>query len=115
MEKDGPEWKIRKPVETRADYGSVEGLVGRLQTVQMKSIAADQATPADLKKYGLEKPEATVNINAGSARATLLIGGEATDTTVYARAPSKPAGAPGESALVRALEKGPDRHPPPPP
>src|SRR5580765_1109556 len=55
--KDGGEWKMSRPVQTRADFGSVEGLVGRLQTVQMKSIAADNASPADLKKYGLDKPE----------------------------------------------------------
>jgi hypothetical protein len=108
MAKDGAEWKIRKPLETRADYGSVEGLIGRVQTVQMKSIAADQANPADLKKYGLEKPEATVNINAGSARATLLIGGKATDTTVYARDASKPAVVTVESALMDDLKKGAD-------
>jgi hypothetical protein len=108
MAKDGPEWKIKKPVETRADYGSVEGLVGRLQTIQMKSIAADQASPADLKKYGLEKPEATVNIAAGSTRATLLVGGKATDTTVYARDASKPAVVTVESALMDDLKKSAD-------
>ena len=108
MAKEGPEWKIKKPVDTRADYGSVEGLVGRLQTIQMKSIVADQASPADLKKYGLEKPEATVNINAGSARATLLLGGKATDTTVYARDASKPAVVTVESALMDDLKKGAD-------
>jgi len=108
MAKDGAEWKIRKPLETRADYGSVEGLIGRVQTVQMKSIAADQADAAELKKYGLEKPEATVNVNAGSARATLLIGGKATDTTVYARDASKPAVVTVESALMDDLKKGAD-------
>ena len=108
MAKDGADWKIKKPLETRADYGSVEGLIGRVQTIQMKSIAADQATPADLKKYGLDKPEATVNINAGSARATLLVGGKATDTTVYARDASKPAVVTVESALMDDLKKGAD-------
>jgi Domain of unknown function (DUF4340) len=108
MAKDGADWKLKKPLETRADYGSVEGLIGRVQTVQMKSITADQATPADLKKYGLDKPEATVNINAGSARATLLVGGKATDTTVYARDASKPAVVTVESALMDDLKKGAD-------
>src|SRR5436853_5208943 len=35
--KDGGDWKISKPVQTKADYGTVEGLVGKLQTLQMKS------------------------------------------------------------------------------
>ena len=108
MAKEGADWKIKKPVETKADFGSVEGLIGRVQTVQMKSIAADQAAEADLKKYGLDKPQATVNINTGSARATLLVGGKATDTTLYARDASKPAVVTVESALMDDFKKGAD-------
>ncbi|HMB79672.1 MAG TPA: DUF4340 domain-containing protein, partial [Vicinamibacterales bacterium] len=106
--KDGGEWKLSKPVQTKADFGSVEGLVGRLQTVQMKSIAADNATPADLKKYGLDKPEATVNLSLGSAKATLLFGGKAADNTVYARDASKPSVVTVESALLDDMKKGAD-------
>jgi hypothetical protein len=103
--KDGGDWKISKPIQTKADYGTVEGLVGKLQTLQMKSIAADQATPADLKKFGLDKPEATVEIGAGSSRATLIVGGKATDNTVYARDGSKPSVVTVESSLVDDLKK----------
>jgi Domain of unknown function (DUF4340) len=106
--KDGGEWKMSKPVQTKADFGSVEGLVGRLQTVQMKSIVADSASPADLKKYGLDKPEATVNVNLGSARATLLFGGKAADNTVYARDASKTSVVTVESALLDDMKKGAD-------
>jgi hypothetical protein len=106
--KDGGDWKMSKPVQTRADFGSVEGLVGRLQTVQMKSIVADSASPADLKKYGLDKPEATVNLGLGSARATLLFGGKAADNTVYARDASKPAVVTVESALLDDMKKSAD-------
>ena len=106
--KDGADWKITKPVQTRADFGSVEGLVGRLGSVQMKSIVTENATPADLKKYGLDTPEATVNLHAGSARATLLMGGKAADNTVYARDASKPSVVTVESALLDDLKKSAD-------
>jgi hypothetical protein len=106
--KEGSDWKISKPLAARADYGSVEGLVGRLQSLQMKSITADQASAADLKKDGLDKPQATVNLVAGSARATLLVGGKATDTTVYARDASKPIIVTIESSLLDDLKKGAD-------
>ena len=106
--KDGGDWKMSKPVQTKADFGSVEGLVGRLQSVQMKSIVADSATPADLKTYGLDKPEATVNLNMGSARATLLFGGKTADNTVYARDASKPAVVTVESALLDDMKKSAD-------
>src|SRR3954466_6090305 len=108
--KAGGEWKMSKPVQTSADFGSVEGLVGRLQTGQMKSIAADNATPADLKKYGLDKPEATVNLSLGSARATLLFGGKAADNTVYARDASKPSVVTVESALLDDMKKSADEY-----
>ena len=106
--KDGGDWKITKPVQTKADFGSVEGLVGRLQSVQMKSIVADNPPAADLKKYGLDKPEATVNLSAGSTRATLLIGGKAEDNTIYARDASRPAVVTVESALLDDLKKSAD-------
>ena len=106
--KDGGDWKITKPLQTRADFGSVEGLVGRLQTAQMKSIVTSEPTPADLKTYGLDKPDATVTLNAGSARATLLVGSTAADNTVYARDASKPDVVTVESALLDDLKKGSD-------
>ena len=49
-----------------------------------------------------------MNLNAGSARATLLIGGKAADNTVYARDASKPAVVTVESALIDDLKKGAD-------
>jgi hypothetical protein len=108
--KESGGWKITKPVQTTADFGSVEGLVGRLQSAQMKSWVADEASAADLKKYGLDKPEATVNLNLGSARATLTIGGKAADNTVYARDASKPAVFTVESSLLDELKKGADEY-----
>jgi hypothetical protein len=108
LAKDGGDWKITKPLQTRADFGTVEGLVGRLQSAQMKSVVASDPTPADVKKYGLDKPGATVNLNAGSARVTLLLGGKAEGSTVYARDASKPAVVTVESALLDDLKKGAD-------
>lgn len=108
MAKDGGEWKLKKPIEVRADFGTVEGLIGKLQTARMKSIVADNASPADLKKYGLDKPQATVDLHAGSAKATLVIGGKAEDATVYARDASKPMVVTVESSLLDDVKKGPD-------
>jgi Domain of unknown function (DUF4340) len=106
--KEGSDWKVTKPIQTKADFGAVEGLIGRLQSAQMKSIVSSEATPADLKKYGLEKPDVTVNVSAGSARATLLVGTKGEDNTVYVRDASKPAVMTVESSLVDELKKGAD-------
>ena len=56
----------------------------------MKSIVSSAPTPDDLKKYGLDKPKAIVNLHMGSARASLAIGGPADETTVYAKDLSRP-------------------------
>lgn len=110
LAKDGGDWKITKPLQVAADFGSVEGLVGRLQTVQMKSIVKNDPTPADLKTYGLDKPQETATLNLGSARATLEVGGKADDTTVYARDTSKPMVVTVETALADDLKKGADEY-----
>jgi hypothetical protein len=51
LAKAGSDWKIAKPLDVRADFGTVEGLIGRLQSAQMKSIVSSDPTPQDLKTY----------------------------------------------------------------
>jgi hypothetical protein len=108
--KAGSDWKLTKPLQTKADFGAVEGLVGRLGTAQMKSIVTMDASPADLKKYGLDKPQETVTLDVGSARATLQLGSKAEDNTVYARDTSRPMVMTVESALADDLKKGADEY-----
>jgi Domain of unknown function (DUF4340) len=83
--KKGEEWKVSQPIVASADAGTVESLVGRVQGAQMKSIVTEQPAPADLKKFGLERPDVAVTLNMGSARATFAVGGAAGDDAVYAR------------------------------
>ncbi len=108
LAKDNGDWKVVKPIAVPADFGSVEGLVGRLQTLQMKSIVTNDAAPADLKKYGLDKPQAAATVAMGSARATVDIGGNADDSSVYARDTSKPMVMTVEKAILDDLKKGAD-------
>ena len=56
----------------------------------MKALVTSTPTPADIKKYGFDKPEAIINLHLGSAKATFEVGGKADDTTVYVRDASKP-------------------------
>jgi hypothetical protein len=107
--KEGSDWNIKRPLQTKADFGSVEGLVGKVQSAQMKSIAAADVGN-DAKKYGLDKPQATVEFGAGSSKATLLVGGKADDNTVYARDASKPAVVTIDKTLVDDLSKGADEY-----
>jgi hypothetical protein len=101
--KQGADWRIVSPVDARADFGAVEGIVGRLNTTPMKSIAAADA--ADLKEYGLDKPAATVRVSSGSSQAGLAVGKSAGDGVVYAKDLSRPMVFTIESALLDELKK----------
>src|ERR1051326_8437291 len=69
LAKSGGDWKLVKPIQAPADLGAAEGLIGKVQWAQMKSIVPGDVAPADLKKYGLHKPTASVTLSLGSAKA----------------------------------------------
>ncbi len=81
------EWKIVKPVAARADYAALEGELTRISSLQMHKIVEPQA--GDLKPYGLDKPDFTVTVMTGSARATVIIGKKGEDG-LYAKDVSRP-------------------------
>jgi hypothetical protein len=85
----GSDWVVKAPVQSRADYSAVEGLLTKLSTTNMtKMVEASAKDPAVLGKYGLDKPAATVTLGAGSTRATLALGREESGA-VYARDQSR--------------------------
>ena len=88
--KSGLDWVLTSPVKARADYSAVESLITRLQSAQMKSVAADSASPADLEKWQLAKPSVTATVAAGSSRASLAFGNATPEGDVYARDMSQP-------------------------
>ncbi len=103
--KTGNDWKITKPLTVPADSGEVAMLVGRLAGAQAKSIVADETTPADLKKYRLDRPEVMVTIRMGSASATVAVGAKSGEDAVYARDMSKPTVVTVEASLLDDLKK----------
>jgi len=86
----GDEWKIVKPLETPADYTTVEGLIGQLQSAQMMQLKDKPEDVKDLHRYGLDKPEVTATISSGASSVVLQVGGAAEPTTLWARDPSRP-------------------------
>jgi hypothetical protein len=110
LAKSGSDWKIVKPVQALSDSTATEGLVGKVQSAQMKSIVSDNASAADLKKYGLDKPAATVTFSLGSAKASLLVGGKSPDGSLYARDASKPLVMTLDATLLDDFKKGADEY-----
>jgi Domain of unknown function (DUF4340) len=101
--KTGGLWALTSPVAARADQGQVQGAVGSLQTLAMKSIAEPAAAEKDFAKYGLDKPELTATVGAGSARATIVVGKADQSGFQYAKDASRPMIVTIDPALVNAL------------
>jgi hypothetical protein len=106
IKKDANDWMLAEPVAARADFGTVEGVLGRLSGAQMKAIVSAEPSEADMKKYGLTAPAVTVRLNAGSAQTALALGGDAGEGNVYARDLSRPMVFTLESAIGDELKKG---------
>jgi hypothetical protein len=102
------EWQLAAPVQGRADFSAIEGLVSRLTGLQMKSVV--DTPESDQKKYGLDKPSATVRFSSGSSQATLVMGGPAAEGTIYARDLSRPAVFTVESSVLDELKKDPSEY-----
>src|SRR5688572_7058758 len=85
--KSGSDWRLVKPFAGRADFGAVESIVVRLGSAKMESLVEVEAS--DLRKYGLDKPSATMTVAMGSSRATLLLGGTE-NALVFAKDSSRP-------------------------
>jgi Domain of unknown function (DUF4340) len=98
-------WSITKPVMLPGDYGSIDGLLGRIQTAAVKSVVSENAGPADLKKFGLDKPQGTLTLSAGGVPQTIAIGGKVDDNTVYVRDLSKPTVGGIDVSFLKELQK----------
>ena len=107
--KQGADWRIVKPFEARADFGAIEGILGRINSTPMKAIvAADGADAKAMKEYGLDKPDATVRVTSGSAQAGLAIGKAAGEGAVYAKDVSRPMVFTVDAGLADELKKSAD-------
>jgi hypothetical protein len=107
LARKGGDWSLTAPIQARAEFSPVDGLVGRLDQVHMASIVAEgtEPTPAQLKTYGLDTPQMLATIGAGSTKATLAIGAKKDDTALYARDLSRPIIFTVEPALLTDLTK----------
>ncbi len=103
--KTGGRWKLTKPLVSRADYGTVQGLLGRLSTAQMQSIAANN--PEDLTEYNLAEADVTVTLGTGSSVAKLSFGTRTGDSNVYAQDLSRSTVFTVDTSLIDELKKMP--------
>jgi hypothetical protein len=109
--KKDSDWRLTAPVAGRADFGQVDGVVRAVDQAQMQAIVAGESGPPtaeELRKFGLDRPQTTVTVGAGSTRASLAIGGKKDDIGLYARDLSRPLVFTVPSTLLDDLRKTPD-------
>lgn len=86
----GAPWRITSPVKAKVDPLVIDGLVSQLQSARFKTTLEGEATDAELKTYGLDRPSFKVEAEAevdGEKRTTTLEGGieNPFDGTIYMR------------------------------
>lgn len=65
--KQGNDWALKEPKQTKADNGKVNELLNKLQNSKIKSVAAEKS--AQLKKFGLSKPAYRTELFLGQEKA----------------------------------------------
>jgi len=73
LEKADGNWVLRKPIDSLADNGAVDGLLGSLSSAKRER-ALEAVSGDDLKTYGLEDPKIRIKLDADGESKTLLIG-----------------------------------------
>jgi hypothetical protein len=108
LARNGADWRLTAPVATRAESGAIDTLLNRASQGTFKAVIAGEGEPpsaAELRKFGLDRPQLVLELGAGSTRATLAIGNKIDDTSVYARDLSKPLVVSVDASLVTDLNK----------
>jgi uncharacterized protein DUF4340 len=98
-------WELLEPVKTRADRGTVDGIVTTLVTARVDREVA--ATPGKLDEFGLAPPETEVTLEVkGRAPLALLVGAKSpTGAWLFAKESGKPAVVALSEVVARDLAK----------
>ena len=105
LEKSDNEWKLVKPVQAPADFVSVNGVLGQLQSAQMTALKERPEDLKDLKQYGLDKPAVVATLGMGASSLKFELGKEADAGSVWGRDPSKAAVFSVNNGVAMELQK----------
>lgn len=82
-------WELFQPVRDRVDEKKLEAILGAVPDIWAERFVDSTSNAADLAKYGLDKPEATVRVRkANGDTVTLLIGKSASGSLPPPEPPS---------------------------
>lgn len=104
----GGEWFLQKPVAALAQKTKVEALLNSLSGLRAKDFASERKTPDDLKKYGLDKPDTTINLALLPTKANLAFLVSKKNDKVYLTTSGSSLIVVAEDQLLTDLDKKPD-------
>ena len=108
FEKTDGNWRIVSPLNARADFGVVEGLVGRVGSAEMVGVERESYdTNEEIEPFGLANPGMTVTVDAGNSKHVLLVGAEGPDGVVFGRDESRDIIFTMDAALIDDLDREP--------
>lgn len=102
------EWLFETPFQTRADKRSVEAVINRLNSLQIRSF---ENPASENGQYGLSNPALRVTLEGNSRRETLLVGNAAPgrgDGLLYAKLVDNPTIFAVPAEPLRAVERAQD-------
>jgi len=108
LEKTGDNWRLVKPIQAPADFVSVNGLLGQLQSAQMAALKDRPEDLKDLKQYGLDRPDVIATLGMGGSNVRLEVGRAADAGSIWARDPSKAAVFSINNGVAEELKKKPE-------
>ena len=108
FEKADGNWRIVSPLNARADFGVVEGLLGRVGSAEMVGVERESYdTDEEIEPFNLVNPRMTVTVDAKNSKHVLLVGTEGSDGAIFARDGSRDVIFTMDAALVDDLDREP--------
>ncbi|HEM48947.1 MAG TPA: DUF4340 domain-containing protein [Caldithrix sp.] len=82
--KEGAEWKIVKPIETKAEKSTVDAVLNKLESGRIKSVVDEEGK--NLSKYNLSRPAYSIEMLSGAEKARTSIAlSKVKDNTAYGK------------------------------
>jgi len=104
----GGEWFLREPAAGLAQKTRVDALLNALSGLRAKDFAVEQKTTADLKKYGLDKPDYEVSLGLPKSNQSLVFLAHKKDDKVYVTTSASDKVVVAEDQALTDMEKKPD-------
>jgi hypothetical protein len=103
--KTGAEWFLESPLKALAKDSKISTLLDSLSNLRAKEFAAEAKTPEELKKAGLDKPEAIVTLSFPGSGKELVFSFHKADDKTFAVSSDSPKIVVPEADLFLELEK----------